>query len=58
MSDAIKTAHPFAKQVPIFRHAYCKGLILSILANRTLPKVTRMEQCAKALQQISANLAI
>ena len=59
MSDAIKNAsHPFAKQSPIFRHAYCKGLILSILANKALPKATRMEQSAKALQQISANLAI
>ena len=59
MSDAIKTAsHPFAKQGPIFRHAYCKGLILSILANKALPKATRMEQSAKALQQISATLAI
>jgi formylglycine-generating enzyme required for sulfatase activity len=59
MSDVIKTAsHPFAKQNPLFRHAYCKGLILSILANKALPKATRMERCAKVIGQIAGSLAI
>ncbi|MBR4901351.1 MAG: formylglycine-generating enzyme family protein [Victivallales bacterium] len=59
MSDAIKTApHPFAKQSPLFRHAYCKGLILSILANKALPKAARMQQCATALEKIRDALGI
>ena len=59
MSDVIKTAsHPFAKQNPLFRHAYCKGLILSILANKALPKAARMERCAKVIGQIAGSLAI
>ena len=49
MSDTVKTAsHPFAKRNPLFRHAYCKGIILSILANKALPKATRMRPRRRA----------
>ena len=55
---AKNTSHPFAKQGPLFRHAYCKGLILSILANRALPKMTRMQQCATVLEKVRGLLGI
>ena len=59
MSDTVKTAsHPFAKRNPLFRHAYCKGIILSILANKALPKATRMQQCEAALVKIRGALGI
>ncbi|MBR6060282.1 MAG: formylglycine-generating enzyme family protein [Victivallales bacterium] len=59
MSDIAKTAsHPFAKQSTLFRHAYCKGIMLSILANTVLPKAIRLEQCETTLAKIRSTLGI
>ena len=52
------TSHIFAKLGPLFRHAYCKGMILSIMANKSLPKSGRMELAAKILPGLCAKLNI